>query len=43
VFLLGSYVWQIGLESLKGLLGSKRELRKQRVKVYWQVVRTGLK
>lgn len=43
VFLLGSYVWQIGLESLKGLLGSKRELRQQRVKVYWQVVRTGLK
>ena len=42
-FLLGSYLWQIGLESVKGLLGSKRDLRKQRVKVYWQVVRTGLK
>ncbi len=43
VFLLSQYVWQIGLEGVKGLLGSKRELRKQRVKVYWQVVRTGLK
>lgn len=43
VFLLSQYVWQMGLEGVKGLLGSKRELRKQRVRVYWQVVRTGLK
>ena len=43
VFLLGSYLWQIGLEGVKGLLGSKRDLRKQRVQVYWRVVRTGLK
>jgi len=43
LFLLGSYLWQIGLEGVKGLLGSQRNLRKQRVKVYWQVVRTGLK
>jgi len=43
VFLLRQYVWQIGLESVKGLFGSKRDLRRQRVKVYWQVVRTGLK
>jgi N-acetylglucosaminyl-diphospho-decaprenol L-rhamnosyltransferase len=43
VFLLSQYVWQIGLESVKGLFGSKRDLRRQRVKVYWQVVRTGLK
>jgi N-acetylglucosaminyl-diphospho-decaprenol L-rhamnosyltransferase len=42
-FLLSQYLWQIGLESMKGLLGSKRELRKQRVAVYWQVIRTGLK
>jgi N-acetylglucosaminyl-diphospho-decaprenol L-rhamnosyltransferase len=40
--LLSQYLWQIGLESVKGLLGSRRELRRQRVKVYWQVVRTGL-
>ena len=43
LFLLGSYLWQIGLEGVKGLLGSKRALRSQRMKVYWQVVRTGLK
>lgn len=43
LWLLGQYVWQIGLEGVKGLLGNKRELRKQRVKVYWQVVRTRLK
>jgi GT2 family glycosyltransferase len=43
LFLLSQYLWQIGLEGVKGLLGSKRQLRQQRVKVYWQVVRTGLK
>ena len=43
VFLLSSYLWQIGVESIKGLLGSKRDLRWQRVAVYWQVIRSGLK
>ncbi len=43
LFLLSQYAWQIGLESLKGTLGSKRDLRRQRVRVYWQVIRTGLK
>jgi len=43
LFLLSQYVWQIGLEGVKGLLGSKRQLRQQRVRAYWQVVRTGLK
>lgn len=42
-FLLWSYRWQIGLESLKGALGHKRELRRQRVEVYRQVIRSGLK
>jgi N-acetylglucosaminyl-diphospho-decaprenol L-rhamnosyltransferase len=42
LFLLSQYSWQIALESAKGLLGSKRDLRRQRVKVYWQVIRTGL-
>ena len=42
VFLLSQYLWQIGLESVKSLLGSQRELRQQRIKAYWQVVRTGL-
>jgi GT2 family glycosyltransferase len=43
LFLLSQYVWQIGLEGVKGLLGSKRALRRQRVQVYWQVIRTRLK
>ena len=43
LFLLAMYVWQIGLESAKALFGHKRELRRQRVWVYWQVVRSGLK
>ncbi|HTP06781.1 MAG TPA: glycosyltransferase family 2 protein [Anaerolineae bacterium] len=43
LFLLSQYAWQIVLESVKRLLGSKRDLRKQRVKVYGQVIRTGLK
>lgn len=43
LFLLGSYVWQIALESGKALLGHKRELRRERVKQYWQVLRSGLK
>lgn len=42
-FLLSQYLWQIGLEGGKGLLGCKRDLRRQRVRVYWQVIRTGLK
>jgi hypothetical protein len=42
-FLLGQYGWQIALEGVKGLLGSRRELRRQRVGVYWQVLRTRLK
>jgi N-acetylglucosaminyl-diphospho-decaprenol L-rhamnosyltransferase len=43
IFLLASYLWQIVLESIKGLLGSKRSMRRERVKVYWQVIRSGLK
>jgi N-acetylglucosaminyl-diphospho-decaprenol L-rhamnosyltransferase len=43
IFLLASYLWQIVLESIKGLLGSKRSLRRERMKVYWQVVRSGLR
>lgn len=42
-FLLGTYLWQIGLEAVKGLLGSKPTLRRQRVRDYWQVVRSGLR
>lgn len=43
LFLLASYVWQIALEVGKGLLGHKRDLRRERVKQYWQVLRSGLR
>jgi GT2 family glycosyltransferase len=43
VFLLLNYVWQIGLEGTKGLLGHKPALRRQRIREYWQVLRSGLK
>jgi N-acetylglucosaminyl-diphospho-decaprenol L-rhamnosyltransferase len=43
VFLLATFVFQIARESVKWLLGHKREMRAQRIKAYWQVVRSGLK
>lgn len=42
LFLLLGYVVQIGLEGGKGILGHKRPLRWQRVRAYWQVLKTGL-
>jgi hypothetical protein len=42
-FLLLNYVWQIALESGKSLLGHKREMRRERIKAYWQILRSGLK
>jgi GT2 family glycosyltransferase len=42
LFLLASYLWQLLLEGAKGLLGHKRPLRRQRVRAYWQVLRSGL-
>ena len=41
--LLLQFSWQLCLESAKGALGHKRNLRAQRVRIYWQVLRTGLK
>ncbi|HEY4691642.1 MAG TPA: glycosyltransferase family 2 protein [Anaerolineae bacterium] len=41
--LLAMYMWQIGLEAVKALLGHKRAMRRQRIDVYWQVLRSGLK
>jgi N-acetylglucosaminyl-diphospho-decaprenol L-rhamnosyltransferase len=41
--LLAMYVWQLMLEGVKGLLGSRRDLRRQRVQAYWQVLQSGLK
>ncbi len=43
LLLLLQFAWQLALESLKGLLGHKRELRARRMRVYWQVLRSGLK
>lgn len=38
-FLIVSYAQQLFLEALKGALGSKRPLRRERVQLYWQVIR----
>lgn len=43
VLLLVMYVWQIGLEGLKALLGHKRAMRVERIAAYRQVLRSGLK
>ena len=37
------YIWQIGLETGKALLGHKRAMRQDRVRQYLQVLRSGLK
>jgi hypothetical protein len=42
LFLLANYVWQLGLEGVKWLVGHKRSLRAQRIEAYWQVLRSGL-
>lgn len=42
-FLLGNYVWQLGLEGAKWLVGHKRPMRAERVSAYVQVLRTGLR
>jgi GT2 family glycosyltransferase len=42
-FLLGNYIWQLGLEGAKWLVGHKRPLRAERVAAYWQVLRSGLR
>ena len=35
--------WQLALEGAKGLLGSKPDLRRQRVRSYYDVLRSGLR
>ena len=42
-FLLATYVYQLGREGLKWLVGHKRPLRAERVKAYRQVLRSGLR
>jgi GT2 family glycosyltransferase len=43
LFLILIYGWQMLLEGAKGVLGQRRALRWQRVKAYWQVIRSGLR
>jgi hypothetical protein len=41
-FLLANYVWQLGLEGAKWLVGHKRPLRAQRIAAYRRVLGSGL-
>lgn len=43
VYLLAGYAFQMALEATKGLLGHKRALRRQRVRAYGEVLRSGLR
>lgn len=43
MLLLGNFAGQLVWEGLKGLLGHKRPLRRQRMRAYWQVLRSGLR
>lgn len=42
-FLLATYVYQIGREGIRWLVGHKRPLRAERIKAYWQVLRSRLR
>ncbi len=42
-FLLGNYLWQMGVEGAKWLVGHKRPLRAQRIAAYRQVLESRLK
>jgi hypothetical protein len=42
-FLLATYLYQVGREGVKWLVGHKRPLRAARVKAYRQVLRSGLR
>jgi N-acetylglucosaminyl-diphospho-decaprenol L-rhamnosyltransferase len=43
LLLLFNYAWQMGLEGAKVLVGHKGAMRRQRIQVYWEVVRSGLR
>lgn len=43
LYLLATYLWQSLVEGLKWLVGHKRDLRRQRVSAYWQVLRSRLR
>src|SRR5260221_1303723 len=40
LFLVASYGQQLVMEALKGLIGYRRPLRQERVRMYWQVIRS---
>lgn len=42
VFLLTDYSYQLFTETAKWLIGHKRPLRRQRMRAYWQVLKSGL-
>jgi hypothetical protein len=42
-WLLGNYVWQLGLEAAKWLVGHKRPLRTERIRAYVQVLGSRLR
>jgi GT2 family glycosyltransferase len=43
LLLLGNYIWQLGLEGAKWLVGHRRPLRRERVAAYAEVLRSGLR
>jgi N-acetylglucosaminyl-diphospho-decaprenol L-rhamnosyltransferase len=43
VFLLSQYLWQMSIEALKSAVGHQRTMRRERIRTYWQVIRSGLK
>ena len=42
LFILATYLYQLIVEALKWLVGHKRPLRVERVRAYWQVLKSGL-
>jgi N-acetylglucosaminyl-diphospho-decaprenol L-rhamnosyltransferase len=42
-WLLGQFVWQLGLEGMKWILGSQREMRAERIRAYCCVLQSGLR
>jgi len=43
IFLLGTYVYQLCMETLKWVLGHKRPMRRERISTYLRVLRSGLR
>jgi GT2 family glycosyltransferase len=42
LFLLGTFAFQLGEETIKWLVGHRRALRRERMSSYWQVLKSGL-